>query len=181
MKMLFVPWKYIANWECIACGKCCKAYSVVLNFQEWLKIVKNYGVDKTVAGLDKIFLKRRSDGSCIFLSNFSDLYLCGLQHMKPKACKLWPFKILSKPKYGYAKEAAYYYGKNKFYVYADSNCSGLTLGRPSWEFANQTVKEFVEIALGIRSEQYKTTSKIALIDYASVLRDLKARRYHFRL
>lgn len=179
--MLFVPWKYIANWECIACGKCCKAYSVVLNFQEWLKIVKNYGIDKTVAGLDKIFLKRRSDGSCIFLNNFSNLYLCGLQQIKPKACKLWPFKIFSKPKYGYANKAAYYYRKNQFFVYADPNCIGLTFGRPTWEFANQTLKEFVEIALGLRSEQCKTTSNITLLDYSSIHKDWKARSYYFRL
>ena len=99
--------------------------------------------------------------------------------MKPKACKLWPFKILSKPKYGYAKEAAYYYGKNKFYVYADSNCSGLTLGRPSWEFANQTVREFVEIAIGIRTKQNKTTANIDLIPPYSPLEILDIRRlYH---
>ncbi|RLI41707.1 hypothetical protein DRO59_06205, partial [Candidatus Bathyarchaeota archaeon] len=104
-EMLFVPWQRIADWKCTACGLCCRAYSVVLNFQEWLNIVKNYGVDKTVSGLDKLFIKRRSDGSCIFLYKFSNMYLCGIQHMKPKACKLWPFRVLSKPKFGYADEA----------------------------------------------------------------------------
>jgi len=71
--MLFVPWQRIADWKCTACGLCCRAYSVVLNFQEWLNIVKNYGVDKTVSGLDKLFIKRRSDGSCIFLYKFSNM------------------------------------------------------------------------------------------------------------
>jgi|Deesub1362A_J573_1020465.scaffolds.fasta_scaffold00153_45 Fe-S-cluster containining protein len=179
--MLFVPWKYIANWECVTCGKCCRAYSVVLNFQEWLKIVRNYGVDKTIAGIDKIFIKRKSDGSCIFLGNISNLHFCGLQHMKPKACKLWPFKIFSKPKYGYANEAVYYYGKRRFFVYADSNCTGLTLGRPSWEFTYQTVREFVEIALGLCNKQRKTTSNVALIEYPNVLENLKTRKYYFRL
>lgn len=161
--MLFVPWRYIADWKCIACGNCCKSYSVVLSFPEWLKIVKNYGVDKTVSGLDKLFIKRRNDGSCFFLSHLSNTYLCGLQHMKPKACKLWPFKVLSKPNFGYANEAVYYYGGDKLFVYADSTCSGLRYGKPTWEFTNYTLKEFVEIALGRRNDQSKTTANIRFL------------------
>jgi Fe-S-cluster containining protein len=95
--MQFVPWQYIADWKCGACGLCCRAYSVVLNFQEWLRIIKNYGVETTTSGLNKLFIKKKSDGSCAFLYNPSNTYVCGLQHMKPKACKLWPFKILGKP------------------------------------------------------------------------------------
>ncbi|MEM3627299.1 MAG: YkgJ family cysteine cluster protein [Candidatus Bathyarchaeia archaeon] len=158
--MLSVPWRYIADWKCNACGLCCKAYSVVLNFQEWLKIVNNYGVEKTVAGLDRLYLKRRSDGSCIFLYKFSDMYLCGLQHMKPMACKLWPFKILSRPEYAHAREAAYNYGGKTMFVYADSTCRGLSYGVPTWEFTNQTLREFVEIAIGICREQYKSTANV---------------------
>jgi len=158
--MLFVPWRYIADWKCIACGKCCTFYSVVLSFPEWLKIVKNYGVDKTVSGLNKLFIKRRNDGSCVFLYHLSNTYLCGLQQMKPKACKLWPFKVLSKPKYGHVDEAVYYYGGGRFFIYADSNCSGLSYGKPTEKFAKYTLNEFVEIALGRRKDQYKTTADI---------------------
>ncbi|MEM2994947.1 MAG: YkgJ family cysteine cluster protein [Candidatus Bathyarchaeia archaeon] len=166
--MLFVPWRYIADWKCTACGVCCKAYVVVLTFPEWLTIVKNYGVEKTVSGLDKLYLKKNSDGSCVFLHRLSNMHLCGLQHMKPKACKLWPFKVLGKPKFGYAREAEYCYGESKFYVYADSACNGLQFGTPTWEFANQTLKEFVEIALGKRGQQLKTTADMGFLQpYAS--------------
>ncbi len=161
--MLFVPWRYIADWKCVLCGKCCKSYSVVLSFSEWLKIVKNYGVDKTASGVDKLFMKRRSDGSCVFLYNASNVRLCGLQHVKPKACKLWPFRVLSEPKFGYANEAVYPYGGNKFFVYADSVCSGLRYGEPTWEFTNYVLKEFVEIALGRRNGQSKTTANIGFL------------------
>jgi len=156
--MLFVPWQYIADWQCNACGGCCRAYSVVLNFPEWLKIVKNFGVETTASSLNKLFIKRRDDGSCSFLYNISNIHLCGLQHMKPKACKLWPFKVLRRPKFGYVKEAVYSYSGNKLFVYADSTCSGLRYGKPTWEFNNQTLREFIEIALGLRIEQYKTTA-----------------------
>lgn len=158
--MQFVPWRYVADWSCIACGECCKLYSVVLNLQEWLSIVKNYGVEQTVSGLNKLYLKRKGDGSCSFLYGVPDMHLCGLQHMKPCACKLWPFKILTIPKYGYANEAGYNYGGNRIFVYADSACVGLRYGAPTWEFAYYTVREFVEIAMGLRSNQYKTTANV---------------------
>jgi len=161
--MLFVPWRYFAEWKCIACGKCCKSYSVVLSFYEWLKIVKNYGVDKTVSGVDKLFIERRGDGSCVFLYYLSNMYLCGLRHMKPKACKLWPFKVLSKPKFGYADEAVYYYGGDEFFIYADFTCTGLRYGKPKWGFTNYTLKEFAEIALGRRNDQFKTTGNIGFL------------------
>ena len=167
--MLIVPWQFIADWKCNACGSCCKVYSVVLNFTEWLKIVKSHGVETTASGLNKLFIKRRSDGSCVFLYNISNMHLCGLQQMKPKACKLWPFKIVSKPEFGYANEAAYNYGENKLFVYADSTCSGLRYGKSTWEFNSQTLKEFIEIALGLRIEQYKTTANVNFLKpYAKV-------------
>jgi Fe-S-cluster containining protein len=158
--VLFVPWRYIADWKCDACGICCKAYSVVLNFHEWLKVIKNYGVEATASGLDKLFLKRRSDGSCVFLYNLSGMCLCGLQQMKPRACKIWPFKVVGTPKFGYASEAAYTCYGNKLFVYADSTCTGLRYGKPTLGFASYTMKELMEIALGLRSEQFKTTGDI---------------------
>lgn len=163
--MLFVPWRYIAEWKCAACGKCCRYYSVVLSLPEWLGIIKNYGLDKTASGLNKLFIKRRSDGSCAFLYEFSNMHLCGLQYMKPKACRLWPFKVLSRPKYGYAEEAVYYYGRHKFFVYADSTCSGLRYGKSREEFAKYTLKEFVEIALGYRWNQFKTTANFSFLHH----------------
>jgi len=80
--------------------------------------------------------------------------------MKPKACKIWPFKILTKPEFGNANQAAYNYGENTFFVYADPMCNGLEYGEPSWEFAGSTLKEFTEIAMGLRSDQSKTTANI---------------------
>ncbi|MEM2118502.1 MAG: YkgJ family cysteine cluster protein [Candidatus Bathyarchaeia archaeon] len=158
--MQFVPWRHVAEWKCKACGECCRLYSVVLNFQEWLRIVRNYGAEYTVSGLNKLFIRRKDNGECPFLCGFSNVYACGLQHSKPKACKLWPFKVMTRPAYGFANKAAYSYGKDVFYVYADSMCSGIRYGAPTFGFEHETVKEFIEIALGIRQVQQKTTSKI---------------------
>jgi len=168
--MQFVPWRCIANWKCTACGYCCKLYSVALNFPEWLKIVKTFGVETTVAGLDRLYIKRVDDGSCAFLCRFANTYFCGLQHMKPGACKLWPFKVLTEPKYGEASQALFDYGGRKFFIYADAMCPGLRYGSPTWEFNFPTLREFVELALGTREVQCKTTSDLAFVPFPQVRR-----------
>ena len=155
--MQFVPWQNISDWHCKACGYCCKLYSVVLDFPEWLNLTKTFGSETTVSGLNRFYIKRDNNGSCTFLYNNSHNYFCVLQKMKPEACKIWPFKVLSEPKYGEPNLAGFDFLGNKFYVYADTMCSGLRFGAPTWEFRYTTVKEFIEIALGIRQIQYKTT------------------------
>jgi Fe-S-cluster containining protein len=153
----FVPWRYVSNWKCSSCGSCCKDYSVVLSFAEWLTIARTFGVNSTFKGLDKFFIRRLPDGACGFLCEVSGLGLCGLQNMKPAACKLWPFKVLFEPKYGDAKQAAFdFYGK-RLYIYADSNCAGLRLGTPVWEFYSFVLREFAEVALGLCKSQRSST------------------------
>lgn len=158
--MLPVPWQNIESWNCTACGLCCKGYDVVLDFPEWISIVKTYGVDFTQPGISKFFLKRRNDGLCAFVCNNYGVWLCSLQHMKPIACKLWPFKILDKPKYGRPNEALYDWNNWKLYVYADSSCIGLRWGNPNPEFANSVLPEFVDLALGRYRKQFHSTSKL---------------------
>ncbi len=153
----FIPWHQIASWRCTACGDCCKEYSVVLNFPEWLTIAQTFGAENVVRGIDKIFIRRMLDGNCAFLCKLADTPLCGLQNMKPNACKLWPFKVLLEPKYGEPKEAAYDYAGKRLYIYADSNCSGIRYGNPTWEFSTLTLREFAEISLGTCRTQRNST------------------------
>jgi hypothetical protein len=155
--MQFVPWQNVADWRCKACGYCCKLYSVVIGFPEWINICKNFGSETTVAGLNRFYIKRQSNGDCSFLCNHANTYYCGLQNMKPEACKIWPFKVLAEPKYGEPNQAAYDYMGKKLYVYADTMCSGLRYGAPTWDFRYTTIKEFTELALCIRQVQYKST------------------------
>jgi Fe-S-cluster containining protein len=146
IKMQFIPWQNIADWHCKACSYCCKLYGVVINFQEWLNIAKTFGVETTVAGLERFYIKRTDDGSCTFLCYQANNCYCSLQNIKPQACKIWPFKVLSEPKYGQPKQAAFDYGGLQLYVYADTMCSGL--------------REFAELALGVRKIQCKTTRPV---------------------
>ena len=156
--MQFVPWQRINNWKCTNCGICCKFYNVVLGFDEWFKIVNSYGAGQTVSGLDKLFIRREPDGTCAFLYNFNGKDWCGLQYMKPRACQLWPFKILNTPKHGYPQEAAYPIFGDKLFIYADTTCQGLSYGYPRWEFSKLALKEFVELAAGTRANQLRTTA-----------------------
>jgi len=155
-----VPWRYVESWNCIACGTCCRGFDVVLSFPEWVNIVRSYGVGVTQPSISKFHLKRRTDGSCVFLCNYFDRWLCGLQYMKPTACKLWPFKFLSRPKFGRPNEASYNYKDRRLYVYVDPLCIGIRWGNPTQEFIHKTMTEFVEIALRLREKQYYSTSKI---------------------
>jgi Fe-S-cluster containining protein len=157
----FVPWQNIADWHCKACGYCCKLYSVVINANEWLSIAQTFGIQNTVATQERFLIKRDSDGSCAFLCKEANTYCCKLQNGKPQACKIWPFKILSEPKYGEANKAAYNYGGVRLYVYGDTMCSGLREGEPTWEFRNIKIKEFTELALGLRDMQCRTTRPAA--------------------
>jgi len=158
--MIPLPWRYVESWDCTACGICCKGYQVVLGFNEWVNLVRTYGVGVTQPGINKFFLGKKGDGTCLFLYKFFDAWLCGLQDMKPTACKLWPFKILSGPKFGRPSEAVYKYGDKNFFVYADPACIGIRWGKPTREFTYRTLTELVEIAEGLREKQYYSTSRI---------------------
>jgi Fe-S-cluster containining protein len=156
-----VPWRCVQDWRCVACGLCCKDYDVVLDFTEWMKIVNSFGVGFTRPGISRFFLKHKDDGNCVFLYSLYGRRLCALQqNMKPIACKLWPFKITNKPKYGRQNEALYPCGDKLLYIYVDPFCPGLTWGSPSFGFLSETLTEFVDLAIGGRQKQCYSTSRL---------------------
>ena len=154
-----VPWRTVKSWNCIECGMCCRDYHVVLNFNEWITIVRNYGADTTVPTVSKFLLGKNSDGTCRFLANIGNTCHCGLQYMKPLACKIWPFKVSDKPKFGNPKEAHYRYREKDFFVYVDPACTGLIWGNPTSDFKFRTLPEFIDVAVGLRDRQFYSTSK----------------------
>jgi Fe-S-cluster containining protein len=158
--MSLVSWRKVKSWNCVECGMCCRDYHVVLNFNEWINIVRNYGAEATIPSVSKLFLGKKDDGTCIFLNNLQNGCSCGLQHMKPLACKIWPFKVFDKPKFGMANEALFNYRDNNFYVYVDPECTGLRWGTPDSEFKHRVLPEFIDVAVGLRRNQFYSTSKI---------------------
>jgi len=157
--MMPIPWRYIKSWNCLACGRCCKGFDVVLDFNEWINIVRSYDMGATKPGITKIYLNKKADGTCVFLYKFFNRWICGLQHMKPRACKLWPFRIYKNPKYGRPNEAQFTVWKKKFFIYVDPLCAGIKWGTPG-EFMLKTIREFLEIGLGVRKKQYYSTANI---------------------
>jgi len=168
--MTAVPWSYVSSWSCIACGECCRRYNVVLNYNEWVNIVRRFGVGVTRPSPYKFLLRRRSDGSCVFLYRVMGHWVCGLQDMKPQACKLWPFKVYSYPKYGRPNEAVYPYLGRKFYVYVDPFCRGIRWGTPTPTYMYRVIPEFIDIALGRREKQYYSTSRLVSPQLKAYLR-----------
>ncbi len=169
--MVPVPWSYINSWYCSNCGLCCKEFDVVLRFDEWLNLVRSYGVGVTRAGLDRFYVGKNSNGTCKFLCNYLGKWFCGLQQTKPTACKLWPFKVSNSPRYGRAQEAAFNYKGRRFFLYVDPFCPEIKWGKPSSQMISLVIPEFVEIALGLREKQVYSTSGVqAQYDVFSSLR-----------
>lgn len=158
-KMNPVAWRNVKSWGCVGCGMCCKDYHVVLNFSEWVSIIKKYGEGAVARAPGKLLLGKRNNGSCCFLNLLGDTPSCGLQHAKPLACKIWPFKVFNEPKFGHGREALYAYLGRDFYVYVDPACTGLHLGKPTTDFKYKILPEFIDVALGLRQNQYYSTSK----------------------
>lgn len=156
-----VPWQSIKSWSCINCGICCKEFDVILGYKEWADIIRNFGAGAIKPSVTRLCLGKKGDGTCVFLYNSSGTWLCGIQWSKPKACKLWPFKIHDRPRYGRDNEAIYRFGDRDLFVYVDPYCLGLTWGIPTRRFTYETLPEFIEIALGRREKQFYSTGRFA--------------------
>jgi len=133
---------------------------VVLRLNEWVEIVGAFGAWVTEPRVDGPSLRKGPDGTCVFLYRFFDHWLCGLQSMKPRACKLWPFRIYWQPKHGRPKEASYTLGERQLYVYVDPLCVGIQWGTPTPGFVHRTLPEFVEVGLGFQEKQHYSTSQM---------------------
>ncbi len=88
------------------------------------------------------------------------MWLCTLQHMKPRACKLWPFKIYNEPMYDRSDQAFYKLDGKRLFIYVDPSCIGITWGNSTQEFMYGTLREFIEIASGLREKQFYTTAQL---------------------
>ena len=157
-----VPWQRVKSWNCVNCGICCKEYDVILRYWEWARIIRDFGAGAIKPSVARLCLGKKEDGTCVFLYNSSGLWLCGLQWNKPRACKLWPFRIFEQPIYDRNNEAIYRWRDRDFFVYVDPSCLGLIWGTPTSRFMYETMPEFIEIALGVREKQFYSTSRCGL-------------------
>lgn len=158
-----IPWARVRDWNCLACGECCKWFMIPLRADELARILHTFGEWAIEFKLTKPYIRKLYSGSrCIFQYKVQDKWLCILQEMgmKPVACKIWPFIPLIKPKYGRDQEAIFEYSGERFYIYVDPRCPGITIGRPSFHLKREVLPEVIELRLGIRTQQRSTTSPI---------------------
>ena len=153
-----VPWGHVEFWKCYGCGYICCGPSVVpLTASEWVKIVQNFGIEVTQSDGRGLYLRKRADNRCIFQYDYQGKQLCAIQNNKPRACKLWPFKISHRPKRGSAELAAFNYHGEHLYIYLDTHCPGIKLGKPNKDFMEAVLPEFLDIFLRHREKQFYST------------------------
>jgi Fe-S-cluster containining protein len=154
-----IPWTEVKSWACVACGNCCHGYRVPLKADEYARVANIFGHGVLEFGLGKVFLKNGQGDRCVFQRPSQRRWVCSLQGIKPLACKLFPFRIQSKPVYKRGDTSGYRYNNKTFYVYLDPDCGGINVGRPSSRFYRQVLPEILRIGMGVAYKQKFTTSK----------------------
>lgn len=157
--MKLVPWSHIKSWACLGCGECCKL-TVQVTTKEWLNLTSLYGPGLVEQNIEGFWLRKTLDNSCPFLYRFPERRVCGLQPMKPLACKLWPFRICDTAKYGMHDESLFKYKNENLYIYGYPQCPGFSYGKPTEQFMLKTLQEFIAIRLGLMREQFYSTSRL---------------------
>ncbi|MFH0749112.1 MAG: YkgJ family cysteine cluster protein [Candidatus Bathyarchaeota archaeon] len=152
-----LPWRTVKLWKCVRCGECC-SLTVQLTMSEWLNLTRMYGFTIADQDISGFFLRKTLDNKCPFLLNTFSKFRCGLQNTKLMACKIWPFRVLTEPKYGEADEALFTYRDKKFYIYVLPTCSGITWGRPTERLSKKVLPELIDIRFGFLQRQYFSTS-----------------------
>ncbi|MEM3366616.1 MAG: YkgJ family cysteine cluster protein [Candidatus Methanomethyliaceae archaeon] len=156
--MRLIPWSKIKDWFCMACGECCKEFKVPLTTYETTLLSKIFGFSCMELGVGTTYLKRRSNGRCVFQVRGEAKMVCGIQLLKPLACKMWPFAVFETPRYECRNEASFDFKDEIFYVYINPYCRGLIYGPPSFRLVNSVIPEFIELRLGLRKHQLRSTS-----------------------
>ena len=161
-----IPWSQIRHWSCVACGECCKWFSIPLTTYEYAKISQRYGFNITELWEGRAWLKKRMDKRCVFMIWRNERWLCGLQESKPHACRMWPFKVFDRPTYGKEMRARYESEEWTGYVYADPRCPRLIYGVPTQNFERTIVREFVQMAHRKREHQDFSTASLPIASVA---------------
>ncbi|MCW4049579.1 MAG: YkgJ family cysteine cluster protein [Candidatus Bathyarchaeota archaeon] len=154
-----IPWTEVNNWSCIACGNCCLGYRVPLKMDEMVKVNAMYGPTVLEYGMGKAYLRNQRNGRCVFQRPLMNRWICTLQGTKPTACRLFPFRIHSKPIYKRGDQAGINLKGKIMYLYMDPDCQGIIHGQPSDRFRNQIVPEIISMGMGLQVKQKYTTSR----------------------
>src|SRR5437870_11286653 len=97
----------VQNWDCHACGQCCKEYTVHVTAEErakideqgWAKLPEFEGVPLVVRDGrwgSRYRLNHRADGSCVFLGEdgYCRIHARFGGTQKPLACQVYPYVLI---------------------------------------------------------------------------------------
>ena len=154
-----VPWSQIHSWDCDACGECCRWFDVPVTIHEYVKICQAHGLGFIYFRRGEAWLKLQVGKRCIFSAPRNGRWLCSLQEEKPLACRNWPFRVTKQPISASSDAAKYECGEWSCYVYADPRCPTIVHGKPTPDFADKVVGEFIQIALGKTNHQNYSTAR----------------------
>lgn len=94
----------LQNWDCHACGDCCRSYAVPATADErrriegqgWEKLPEFQGVPFFVKRGGEFYLNHRADGGCVFLGadNLCRIHAKFGSAAKPLACRIYPFLLI---------------------------------------------------------------------------------------
>lgn len=153
-----IPWRKVSFWRCSACGECCKKFYVPLTMFEYVEIASIFGKNVIELDLGKAYLRKNAlTKRCIFQKFKNGKWICGIQEVKPIACKLWPFIVLTKPKQK-NDEALFDYKGETIYIYVDKRCPEVKIGNPTNYLINKVLPEIVNLSFNNKTKQVYSTS-----------------------
>ena len=158
--MVYIPWRRIGSWSCSRCGLCC-GFNVILRPFERDGLLASLG-ERAIGGNRSRPTVKRRDGVCVFRRPDGDKFRCLLQDtgLKPSACRTFPFLTSPEPlRLRTAGESRYQFGERHLYIYANSACPSLRMGRPSAELEQRVLPEVAEISFFGREDQVATTGR----------------------
>ncbi|MBS7658612.1 MAG: YkgJ family cysteine cluster protein [Candidatus Bathyarchaeia archaeon] len=160
---VLIPWRKTSFWYCSACGECCKKFHVPLTMFEYVEITSIFGKNVIELDLGKAYLRKNPlTKRCIFQKLKNKKWICGIQEIKPLACKLWPFIILTKSKQK-NDEALFNYKGENFYIYVDKRCPNVKTGKPTNYLINKILPEVINLSINNKMKQvYSTSSQFTL-------------------
>ena len=107
---------------------------------------------KTIGSQSYVFLKKNDEG-CIFLYNVGNKRFCSIHESKPTLCRLWPFIVCDKPKYGKLDEAVFYHYGEKVYVYVEPHCPSLVWGKPENRLKQTILPEIIDFKFRLKNNR----------------------------
>jgi len=79
---------------CRKCGLCCREQPADLSEREYQQIeakgFTGFSVHRAADGLEGLFIRRKKDGSCFFLTKDNE---CRIYDIRPAGCRIQPFTI----------------------------------------------------------------------------------------